>query len=369
MELTISLPQGDQRYAMVGPAERNLKIIRESLGVSLWARDGVLRLSGESEAVGQAAHVLEQLQEAARRSKAVERGQLLDMIAAAGHTRANGVHHARGQWISAAGEFDVYARGRRIKALTDGQRAYVNAIERHDLCFCVGPAGTGKTFLAVAAAAAMLKQGLTRKLVLVRPAVEAGEKLGFLPGDMQQKVNPYLRPLLDALNDMMDFEQIQRFMACDVIEIVPLAFMRGRTLNDAVIILDEGQNTTRGQMMMFLTRLGHGSKMIVTGDTTQIDLERPQDSGLIDAVRRLRRVNGVAFVALTGTDIVRHSLVQRIVEAYGGDQPVSDDYTQELRKGLREAGALASPSDNPQDRQPVNDWSGKSVSHVEEDNG
>ncbi|MCG8551950.1 MAG: PhoH family protein, partial [Desulfobacterales bacterium] len=178
------------------------------------------------------------------------------------------------------------------------------------------------------AAVSMLKHGEVRKLVLVRPAVEAGEKLGFLPGTMQDKVNPYLRPLLDSLHDMMEFDQIQRFMACDLIEIIPLAFMRGRTLNDALVILDEAQNTTKNQMMMFLTRLGHGSKMVVTGDTSQIDLDKPQDAGLLDAVRRLRRTKGVAMVTLQPTDIVRHNLVQRIVRAYGIKQPSNIDITQ-----------------------------------------
>ena len=206
--------------------------------------------------------------------------------------------------------------GRRIRALSEAQQRYLEAIYEYPLTLCTGPAGTGKTYLAVAAAVAMLKSGQVRKLVLVRPAVEAGEKLGFLPGNMLDKVNPYLRPLLDALHDMMEFEQIQRFMACDLIEIVPLAFMRGRTLNDALIILDEGQNTTKAQMLMFLTRLGHGGKMVVTGDTSQIDLAEPRESGLIDAARRLGRVKGVALVTLAKSDIVRHSLVQRIVEAY-----------------------------------------------------
>jgi phosphate starvation-inducible PhoH-like protein len=218
---------------------------------------------------------------------------------------------------------EVYLPGKRIRAKTPGQMDYVRAIHEVDLTFCLGPAGTGKTYLAVAAAVSMLKASQVRKLVLVRPAVEAGEKLGFLPGTMQDKVNPYLRPLLDALHDMMEFEHIERFMAHDLIEIVPLAFMRGRTLNDALIILDEAQNTTRAQMLMFLTRLGHGSKMVVTGDTSQIDLEDRRDSGLIDAAHRLKRVKGVAFCTLAGNDIVRHSLVQRIVEAYGDETQTS----------------------------------------------
>ena len=333
MELTISLPEGDERIALVGAAERNLKIIRESLGVTITARNGDLKVSGESHSVGRAANVLEALGEAARRHRIIERQQLLDLIANSNRRSyapamvMGGVHpvgsagqpagsNGGGAFTSNDGGLDVYSRGRRVAAITEGQRHYLDAIAHHDLTFCNGPAGTGKTYLAVAAAAAMLKRGSVRKLVLVRPAVEAGEKLGFLPGDLQAKVNPYLRPLLDALHDMMDFEQIQRFMACDLIEVIPLAFMRGRTLNDSLIILDEAQNTTKAQMMMFLTRLGHGSKMIVTGDTSQIDLPDPRQSGLIDAVRRLRRVKGVAMVVLEQADIVRHNLVQRIVEAY-----------------------------------------------------
>ena len=307
MELTISLPHGDERLAMTGAAERNLKIIRETLGVNIAARDGSLRLSGESKAVGQAARVLERLSDAARQQTPLDRQALLDMIATVGRATPRGE----------SSDMAVYLRDRHIRAMTPGQQEYLDAIRDHDLTICTGPAGTGKTYLAVAAAVSMLRSGQVRKLVLVRPAVEAGEKLGFLPGDMQQKVNPYLRPLLDALHDTMDFEQIQRFMACDVIEIIPLAFMRGRTLNESLIILDEAQNSTRGQMLMFLTRLGHGSKMVVTGDTSQIDLEEPRDSGLIDAARRLHRVPGVAMVTLTAVDIVRHNLVQRIVDAYG----------------------------------------------------
>ncbi|MCX5660946.1 MAG: PhoH family protein [Planctomycetota bacterium] len=334
MELTISLPHGDERLGMTGSAERNLKIIRESLGVHIAARDGALRISGESRAVSQAAHILEQLSQAARRQQPMNRQQLLETIAqssihtgshagrqASGHASRDeaqrGPHAPRPHGDHVNDGIEVYLRSRQIKALTDGQRRYIQAIHQHDMTFCIGPAGTCKTYLAVAAAAGMLRRGEARKLVLVRPAVEAGERLGFLPGDMQQKVNPYLRPLLDALHDMMDFEQIQRFMACDLIEIVPLAFMRGRTLNDSLIILDEAQNATKQQMLMFLTRLGHGSKMIVTGDTTQIDLPDPTQSGLIDAARRLMRVPGIAFVTLEQTDIVRHNLVQRVVEAYG----------------------------------------------------
>ena len=199
---------------------------------------------------------------------------------------------------------------------TPGQSRYVQAIAEHDIVFCIGPAGTGKTYLAVAMAVASLKQERIRKIVLVRPAVEAGESLGYLPGDLQAKINPYLRPLLDALREMMDYDQIRRYTDQDLIEVIPLAYMRGRTLNDAFIILDEAQNTTVSQMKMFLTRMGRGSKIVVSGDTTQIDLPAHATSGLVDAMRRLRRIKGLAQVSLTNADIVRHRLVQDIVRAY-----------------------------------------------------
>ncbi len=321
MEVTLKLPAGDHRMAVVGPSERNLKIIREALGVGVHARDESLRLSGDSKAVGQATVALERLNEAARAGKSMTRGQVLEVVSTASLANPAPAQPTVDRGGASGGTsnpeaMSVYLQGKTVRAKTPGQLDYLKAIHTHDLTFCIGPAGTGKTYLAVAAAVSMLKVGEVRKLVLVRPAVEAGEKLGFLPGTMQDKVNPYLRPLLDALHDMMEFEHIERFMAHDLIEIVPLAFMRGRTLNDALIILDEAQNTTRAQMLMFLTRLGHGGKMVVTGDASQIDLEDRRDSGLIDAAHRLRHVNGVAFRTLNGSDIVRHSLVQRIVEAY-----------------------------------------------------
>ncbi len=320
MEISLQLPAGNRRLAVTGAAERNLKLIREALGVAIFARNGSLRVSGEPEAVARAARVIERLTETADAAEPLSHKQLLQLLAdpagpASDYPGAD--PDAAIRRPQPGDDADVYLHNRRVKPMTAGQRCYLDAIHAHDLTICFGPAGTGKTYVAVAAAVSMLKRGQIRKLVLVRPAVEAGEKLGFLPGTMQDKVNPYLRPLLDALHDMMAFEQIERFMAADLIEIVPLAFMRGRTLNDACIILDEAQNTTRGQMLMFLTRLGHGSKMVVTGDTSQIDLEDPRDSGLIDAARRLKRTQGVAMVALNEADIVRHHLVQRIVEAYG----------------------------------------------------
>ncbi|MEC8508372.1 MAG: PhoH family protein, partial [Planctomycetota bacterium] len=199
---------------------------------------------------------------------------------------------------------------------TPGQTRYANAILEHDVVFAIGPAGTGKTYLAVAMAVNALKQKLIRKIVLVRPAVEAGESLGYLPGDMHAKINPYLRPLLDALQEMIGYEQARKLMEHDVIEVVPLAYMRGRTLNDAFIILDEAQNTTSSQMKMFLTRMGANSKIVVSGDTTQTDLPNQIKSGLRDATARLGKIKGISVVYLATEDIVRHPLVQRIVDAY-----------------------------------------------------
>jgi len=211
---------------------------------------------------------------------------------------------------------DVIEVTQKIKPRTAGQQRYIEAIRKHDVVFSVGPAGTGKTYLAVAMAVEALKTREIRKIVLVRPAVEAGESLGFLPGDLQAKINPYLRPLLDALHEMIDYDQIQRFMEEDVIEVVPLAYMRGRTLNSAFIILDEAQNTTVAQMKMFLTRMGEHSRIVIAGDTTQVDLPTHAPSGLIDALSRLRNVRGIAQVHLSKSDIVRHRLVQDIVQAY-----------------------------------------------------
>lgn len=331
IEIAVRVPTGARRVNVVGSSERNLKMLREALGVNITSRDSTVYLRGDRSPVSIARRVLERLGETSTETAALSRQEVLNLISdetVAEDRRAksgsNGVVQddpniagpSLDEWD---GRLAVFSAGRPVKPKTTNQQSYVEAIRDHDLVFCVGPAGTGKTYLAVAAAVHLLKTDRCRKLILVRPAVEAGEKLGYLPGDLQAKVNPYLRPLLDALHDMMDFGTIQRFMASDVIEVVPLAYMRGRTLNNAVIILDEAQNTTKGQMKMFLTRLGHGSKMIVTGDTTQIDLPDPRESGLIDAARRLSRTPGIGFSQLTKLDVVRHPIVQRIIEAYGDD--------------------------------------------------
>jgi phosphate starvation-inducible protein PhoH and related proteins len=306
VDLNIALEQPDKKLALFGTADRHLRMIRDTFGVRVVNRDDELRLSGDSDQVAKAAGVLEQMQKKLRRQDWLTLEDVGGAIA-----RARDIQQERTE-----GSIDVYVRGRAIQPKTAGQKTYIDAIFKHDLTICTGPAGTGKTYLAVAAAASLLKGGAIKRIVLVRPAVEAGERLGFLPGDLQAKVNPYLRPLFDALHDMIDFEQVKRFMVNDVIEVIPLAFMRGRTLNDSAIILDEAQNTTVSQMLMFLTRLGHDSKMIVTGDASQIDLPEGTESGLVDAMRKLRGIKQVAMVELDKADIVRHKLVQHIVNAY-----------------------------------------------------
>lgn len=308
MQLNLLLDQPDKKLALFGPGDKYLRMIRESFGVQLISRDDSLRVSGEKEPVAKAAAVLESLQKSLRRQ---------DWLSIEDVGRAIGVASRNGHGDSSnGGDMEVYAGGKAIAPKTAGQRKYLEAIWQHDLTFCTGPAGTGKTYLAVAAAATILKRGSCKRMVLVRPAIEAGERLGFLPGDLRAKVNPYLQPLYDAMHDMMDMEQIKRFTLNDVIEVIPLAFMRGRTLNESVIILDEAQNTTPSQMLMFLTRLGRHSKMIVTGDTSQVDLPPRMTSGLVDALEKLKNVPGIGRVALERTDIVRHKLVQSIVEAY-----------------------------------------------------
>lgn len=307
VQLNIALEQPEKKLALFGSADRHLRMIRDTFGIQVIGKDDQVRLLGERDQVSKAAAVLEQMQRALRRQdwlSVEDVGKAIGKAADASQQRN-------------ADEIDVYVRGRAIRPKTAGQRKYIDAILHSDLTFCVGPAGTGKTYLAVAAAASLLKHGQAKRIVLARPAVEAGERLGFLPGDMQAKVNPYLRPLFDALHDMIDIEQVKRFMVNDVIEVIPLAFMRGRTLNESVIILDEAQNTTASQMLMFLTRLGHDSKMVVTGDTTQVDLPEDVRSGLVDAMEVLKGVQGIEMVHLERADIVRHRLVQNIVDAYG----------------------------------------------------
>ena len=304
-EATISVVDSKALLSLFGPRDQHLRKIRDALSVEISARDDKIRIQGTESAVARATEVLEQLKVIVERQGSLEPDEVSRVLSANGAAAATGV-----------APIEVLNAGRKVTPRTSGQARYVQAIGDNDIVFCVGPAGTGKTYLAVAMAVAALKQERIRKIVLVRPAVEAGESLGYLPGDLQAKINPYLRPLLDALREMMDFDQIRRYTDQDLIEVIPLAYMRGRTLNDAFIILDEAQNTTVAQMKMFLTRMGRGSKIVVSGDATQIDLPAQVQSGLIDAMRRLRSIDGLAQVELTNSDIVRHRLVQEIVRAY-----------------------------------------------------
>lgn len=311
-EATISLVDPNAVLSLFGPRDQHLRRIRERFGVSITHRDGDIRISGDEQGVMQATQAIEQLKQIVQR-----KGALADeeVIAIVGRIAGDDV-------MPPPTPIDVINIAKQVKPRTAGQVAYVQAIRKNDLVFAIGPAGTGKTYLAVALAVEALKHRSIRKIVLVRPAVEAGESLGYLPGDLQAKINPYLRPLLDALHEMIDHDQIKRLMEQDAIEICPLAYMRGRTLNEAFIILDEAQNTTVSQMKMFLTRMGAGSRIVVSGDTTQVDLPRHTTSGLSDALMRLRDIESVAVVQMSKSDIVRHRLVQDIVRAYDDEPPL-----------------------------------------------
>ncbi|MFO0858168.1 MAG: PhoH family protein [Phycisphaerales bacterium] len=368
MEVTIKVPSGADRVAVVGAGDRNLKLLREALGVRVLSRDGRVVVAGSAHEVAAARRVIETLTDAAERDEPMSKEQVLDMIAQSSAEVSKvrrgwkaddrSERPGRGASRDRVRDFEdepilepydddepweerlnVYVAGKAVRPRTDNQMTYLRCIREFDLTFGLGPAGTGKTYLAVAAAVHLLRAGRAKRVVLTRPAVEAGEKLGFLPGDFRDKVNPYLRPLLDALNDMMDFSTARRFMENDIVEVVPLAFMRGRTLNNSVIILDEAQNCTKGQMKMFLTRMGQGSKVIVTGDPTQTDLPDGTESGLLDAVSRLAKTEGVAFVGFEPEDVVRHDLVKRIIRAY---DDVKDDRDAFGRPNQRRKRAAAS---------------------------
>lgn len=308
-EATIALVDPELALILFGTRDQHLRTIRETLGVNITHRGDTIHVSGEDPAVARATAVLEQLKTLGERRRNLSQEDVQNILQ----------RQLGGPAASGLGNLEISHTLARVKPRTDGQARYVQAMRDHDVVFAIGPAGTGKTYLAVALAIEALKARAVRKIVLCRPAVEAGESLGYLPGDLRAKINPYLRPLLDSLHDMIDFEQAKKLMEQDVIEVIPLAYMRGRTLNEAVIILDEGQNATISQMKMFLTRMGHGSKIIVSGDVTQVDLPAQTKSGLMDAVRRLQSVRGIAVVQLGKADIVRHPLVQQIVEAY--DEP------------------------------------------------
>ncbi|WP_337844204.1 PhoH family protein [Thermus sp.] len=306
-----------EALAFLGQADRNLKTLRrlfkEAFGerLRLVARGEALELIGDKEAVEVAEKAVRDLLALLRQGAELDEATLEQAMALA--------LSGEGLYQATTPEVGLALPG-KLRPKTPGQRRYVEAIAQHDITFGIGPAGTGKTYLAVAMAVSHLKARKVKRIVLTRPAVEAGEKLGFLPGDIQAKVDPYLRPLYDALFDMIDAERFEQYLQSGIIEVAPLAFMRGRTLNDALIILDEAQNTTPEQMKMFLTRMGFSSKMVITGDITQIDLPKHQKSGLVEALKVLKGIEGIAFVYFKESDVVRHPLVARIIKAYESHQ-------------------------------------------------
>lgn len=310
VDLSLQLENSNEAQTLFGPGDEHLKIIEEALEVSLVTRGEGITVKGSEEAVDMVKDVMSTLQSLIKRGASIS-GR--DVVYACQLVQQGMIDQLLELYQE---EITTNAKGKPIKVKTLGQRHYVSAMKKNDLVFGIGPAGTGKTYLAVVMAVAALKYNQVKKIVLTRPAVEAGESLGFLPGDLKEKVDPYLRPLYDALHDVLGVEQTSRLIERGTIEIAPLAYMRGRTLDDSYVILDEAQNTTSQQMKMFLTRLGFGSKMVITGDITQIDLPKGKESGLAAAEKILNRVKDVSFIYLQQTDVVRHPLVQRIIDAY-----------------------------------------------------
>ncbi|MCM3566573.1 PhoH family protein [Neobacillus mesonae] len=309
--INVSLENPAEAIALLGNNDQNIKMIEEELGVSIITRGESVSLSGDEEKVTLAGQILDKLIQIIRKGITISGRDVLYAIQMAQKGTLDYFVNLYEE------EIGRNVKGKTIRIKTLGQRQYVMAIKKNDLVFGIGPAGTGKTYLAVVMAVNALKNGLVNKIILTRPAVEAGESLGFLPGDLKEKVDPYLRPLYDALHDVLGAEHTGRLIERGTIEIAPLAYMRGRTLDDAFVILDEAQNTTNKQMKMFLTRLGFGSKMVITGDQTQIDLPKGAKSGLVEVEEILQNVNGISFVFLEQSDVVRHPLVAKIIQAYG----------------------------------------------------
>lgn len=310
VEARMKIDDIDAAAEIFGKHDENLSLMENSLGVKMVARGEQLIIMGHKAQVEKAREIIQQLQEfyqAGNRLTKHEINYTIKTINAGNSEALSGL---------AKDVVLVTTRGKRIKPKTVGQQKYIEALHKHDIVFAIGPAGTGKTYLAVVMAIRALRNRSVNRIVLTRPAVEAGEKLGFLPGDLQEKVDPYLRPLYDSLYDVLGFENTQKQLERNIIEIAPLAYMRGRTLDDSFVILDEAQNTTPEQMKMFLTRLGFGSKAVITGDETQVDLPKGQQSGLVHARQVLSGVKGLSFHHFSGEDIVRHPLVQEIVRAY-----------------------------------------------------
>jgi phosphate starvation-inducible PhoH-like protein len=316
--IVLTFDNNKHASAIYGQFDQNLALIEQKLGVDLRSKGNQLSVRGSSIAAEQARRALDYLYERAQKGAEIAPSDVegaIRMAVAADDQLTLPTLEKKGRLAAA----QISTRKRTIYARTPNQDAYMRALERSELVFGIGPAGTGKTYLAVAHAAMLLERGMVERIILSRPAVEAGERLGFLPGDMKEKVDPYLRPLYDALYDMMPSDKVERALAAGVIEIAPLAFMRGRTLAHAAVILDEAQNTTQMQMKMFLTRLGDGARMIVTGDPTQVDLPSNTKSGLVEALRILDGVPGIVTVRFNDADVVRHPLVAEIVRAYDRD--------------------------------------------------
>ncbi len=332
IEITIPLQSRDEAVLVLGPYDRFAKLLRKALDIELFTRNGNLRIKGLEPDVLEAKRRVDHLLGKMRKGRELNLQSIEEILLGTPKesTSSGGPTEARGDGGPPAGPLATMAgvargsrmgtslRARPVEARGENQRRYLELIEKRDLVFGTGVAGTGKTFLAVASAVKALRSGIVRRLIITRPVVEAGEHLGFLPGDMQAKLHPYVRPIYDALSTMLEFEDVARLEEAGVIEVAPLAYMRGRTLSESFVILDEAQNTTVGQMKMFLTRLGEGSRMVVTGDPTQNDLEPRTRSGLNDAIKRLRSYQEIGIVEFTAKDVVRHSLVSKIVRAYEG---------------------------------------------------
>ena len=310
MTKKIELENANEARTLFGNSDNHLKRMEEEFEVALITRGERLHINGYDESVSQVEKIIQQLLRVIRNGIQISERDIVYAIQLSKQGRID--------YFSELFEEEIgkTIKGKPIRVKTLGQREYIEAIRKNDLVFGIGPAGTGKTYLAVVMAVNALKQNKVNKIILTRPAVEAGESLGFLPGDLKEKVDPYLRPLYDALHDVLGAEHTQRLIERETIEIAPLAYMRGRTLEDAFVILDEAQNTTQAQMKMFLTRLGFDSKMIITGDATQVDLPKGANSGLAEAERRLQSVKGISINYLTQNDVVRHPLVARIIQAY-----------------------------------------------------
>ena len=323
IEKTVEFNHLEHAMNLFGNYDENIGLIEEAFNVKVISRDDEIRIVGCEEPADKAQRVIQTLISIAIRGDVITKQNVSYLISLAEENQLDKAEHYLADSICST------ARGKQIKAKTHGQKAYVDAIKSNDVVFGIGPAGTGKTFLAVAMAVVAFRNKDVNKIILTRPAVEAGEKLGFLPGDLQNKVDPYLRPLYDALYELMGGETYLKYMERGMIEIAPLAYMRGRTLDDAFIILDEAQNTTPEQMKMFLTRIGFGSKVVVTGDVTQVDLPGDKKSGLKEVTKILKDIKGIEFVTLTEKDVVRHELVQKIIKAY-------EEYGSGLRKAAPE---------------------------------